>query len=256
MRFKDKVVIVTGAAKGIGWGIAKVFSQEGARLVVVDWDEENGVKTAQELCGAGGEAIFVKCDVSNEDQVVAMINKTIETFGRLDVLVNNAGIGVYKTITDASSADWNRALAVNLTGQFLCSRYAIPHMQKLGKGAIVNISSVHSFQTVNGAAPYAASKGGVFALTHSMAIDYGPTIRVNAIAPGWVLTPLIQGIFDSYPDPAAQQQAVEQRQVMKRIGVPEDIGYAAAFLASDEASFITGTQLFVDGGLTAQLESW
>jgi NAD(P)-dependent dehydrogenase (short-subunit alcohol dehydrogenase family) len=129
-------------------------------------------------------------------------------------------------------------------------------MQRQGKGNIINMSSVHSFQTVNGAAPYAASKGGITALTRSMAIDYGPTIRVNAIAPGWVLTPLIQSIFNSYPDPAAQQRAVEQRQVMKRIGRPEDIGYAAAFLASDEADFITGTQLFVDGGLTAQLESW
>lgn len=256
MSFKDKTVIVTGAAKGIGWGIAKVFSQEGAKVVVVDWDAENGEKTAQELGAAGGDAIFVKCDVSNEDQVKAMIDKTIETYGRIDILVNNAGIGVYKTITDATSVDWDHCLDVNLKGQFLCSRYAIPHMQKLGKGAIVNISSVHSFQTVNGVGPYAASKGGIWALTRSMAIDYGPTIRVNAIAPGWVLTPLIQSIFDSYPDPAAQQKAVEQRQVMKRIGRPEDIGYAAAFLASDEADFITGTQLFVDGGLTSQLETW
>jgi NAD(P)-dependent dehydrogenase (short-subunit alcohol dehydrogenase family) len=256
MKFKDKTAIVTGAAKGIGWGVAKVFSQEGAKVVVVDWDAENGVKTAQELCAVGGEAIFVKCDVSDEEQVKAMIDKTIETYGRIDILVNNAGIGVYKRITDATSEDWDRCLDVNLKGQFLCSRYAIPHMQKAGKGAIINISSVHSFQTVNGAGPYAASKGGITALTRSMAIDYGPTIRVNSIAPGWVLTPLIQGIFDSYPDPAGQQRAVEQRQVMKRIGRPEDIGYAAAFLASDEADFITGTQLFVDGGLTAQLETW
>jgi NAD(P)-dependent dehydrogenase (short-subunit alcohol dehydrogenase family) len=145
---------------------------------------------------------------------------------------------------------------VNLKGVFLCSKYALPHIQQAGKGAIVNISSVHSHATVNGVAPYAASKGGITALTRNMAIDYGPAIRVNSIAPGWVLTPLIQGIFDSYPDPAAQQQAVEQRQVMKRIGRPEDVGQAAAFLASDEAGFITGAQLFVDGGLTAQLESW
>jgi NAD(P)-dependent dehydrogenase (short-subunit alcohol dehydrogenase family) len=129
-------------------------------------------------------------------------------------------------------------------------------MQKIGKGAIVNISSVHSHATVNGVGPYAASKGGITALTRNMAIDYGPAIRVNSIAPGWVLTPLIQSIFDSYDNPTEQRQAVEKRQVMKRIGIPEDIGYAAAFLASDEASFITGTQLFVDGGLTAQLESW
>ena len=256
MTFENKVAIVTGSAKGIGWGIAKVLCEKGAKMVIVDWDEENGKKTADELRSKGGEAIFVKCDVSNEAQVKAMIDKAVETYGRIDVLVNNAGIGVYKTILDATSEDWDRCLGVNLRGVFLCSKYAIPHMQKIGKGAIVNISSVHSYATVNGVGPYCASKGGITALTRNMAIDYGPAIRVNSIAPGWVLTPLIQSIFDSYDDPADQQRQVERRQVMKRIGVPEDIGYAAAFLASDEASFITGTQLFVDGGLTAQLESW
>jgi NAD(P)-dependent dehydrogenase (short-subunit alcohol dehydrogenase family) len=256
MRHKNKIVIVTGAAKGIGWGIAKVFVQEGAKVAVVDWDEENGKKAAQEFRDSGGQAIYIKCDVSNEDEVKAMIQKVLDEYGRIDILVNNAGIGVYKTLLDATSADWDRCLGVNLKGVFLCSKYAIPHMQALGKGAIVNISSVHSWATVNGVAPYAASKGGISALTRNMAIDYGPTIRVNAIAPGWVLTPLIQSIFDSYPDPADQRKQVERRQVMKRIGIPEDIGYAASFLVSDEASFITGAHLFVDGGLTAQLESW
>ncbi len=256
MRLENKVAIVTGAGKGIGWGIAKVFSQEGAKVVVVDWDEEAGKKTAEEIRQSGGDAIFVHCDVSNEEQVKAMVQATLDKYGRIDVLVNNAGIGVYKPVLEATSEDWDRCLAVNLKSVFLCSKYVIPHMQAAGKGAIVNISSVHSHATVNGVAPYAASKGGITALTRNMAIDYGPAIRVNAIAPGWVLTPLIQSIFDSYPDPAAQRRLVEQRQVMKRIGRPEDIGYAAAFLASDEASFITGTQLFVDGGLTAQLESW
>ncbi|MBC6935840.1 MAG: SDR family NAD(P)-dependent oxidoreductase [Chloroflexi bacterium] len=256
MRLKDRVAIVTGAAKGIGWGIATVLAKEGAKVVVVDWDEQDGPKTAAEIRDGGGDASFVKCDVSDEDQVKAMVQAALDQYGRIDILVNNAGIGVYKTITDATSEDWDRCLGVNLKGVFLCSKYAIPHMQKIGKGAIVNISSVHAYANVNGTSPYAASKGGVTALTRAMAMDYSPTIRVNAIAPGWVLTPLIQSIFDSYPDPAAQQRLVEQRQVMKRIGRPEDVGYAAAFLASDEASFITGVQLFVDGGLTAQLESW
>jgi NAD(P)-dependent dehydrogenase (short-subunit alcohol dehydrogenase family) len=256
MRLKDQTAIVTGAAKGIGWGVAKIFVQEGAKVVVVDWDEENGEKTTEELCKAGGECIFVKCDVSNEDQVKAMIEKTLQVFGQVNVLVNNAGVGVYKSFMDATNADWDRALNVNLKGHVFCSRGVVPHMQAQGKGAIVNISSVHAFQTVNGVAPYATSKGGVFALTHAMAIDLAPIIRVNAIAPGWVYTPLIQSIFDSYADPAGQRQEVERRALMKRIGRPEEIGYAAAFLASDEASFITGTQLFVDGGLTAQLESW
>lgn len=256
MRFENKVAIVTGAGKGIGWGIAKVFSGEGAKVVVVDWDEEAGETRAEEIRQSGGDAIFVNCDVSNEEQVKAMVQATIDKYGRIDVLVNNAGIGVYKTVLETTSDDWDHCLAVNLKGVFLCSKYAIPHMQAVGKGVIVNISSVHSHATVNGVAPYAASKGGITALTRNMAIDYGPAIRVNAIAPGWVLTPLIQSIFDGYDDPAEQQRLVEQRQVMKRIGRPEDIGHAAAFLASDEASFITGTQLFVDGGLTAQLEVW
>ncbi len=256
MRHENKVVIVTGSAKGIGWGIAKVFVQEGAKVAVVDWDETTGKKTAEEFRNAGGQAIYIKCDVSNEDEVKAMIQSVLDEYGHIDFLVNNAGVGVYKTVLDATSEDWDRCLGVNLKGVFLCSKYAIPHMQAAGKGAIVNISSVHSWATVNGVAPYAASKGGITALTRNMAIDYGPTIRVNAIAPGWVLTPLIQSIFDSYSDPADQRSQVERRQVMKRIGMPEDIGHAASFLASDEASFITGTQLFVDGGLTAQLESW
>jgi len=256
MKLKDRAAIVTGAAKGIGWGIAKVFIQEGAKVVIVDWDEENGEKTNKELRDAGGDTIFVKCDVSNEEQVKAMFDKSMKAFGQIDVLVNNAGVGVYKSFMDATMADWDRALNVNLKGEILCARSVVPQMLKRGKGVIVNISSVHSFQTVNGVAPYATSKGGVYALTHAMAIDLAPTIRVNAIAPGWIYTPLIQSIFDSYADPAAQRKEIERRAIMKRIGRPEEVGAAAAFLASDEASFITGTQLFVDGGLTAQLESW
>lgn len=256
MRLEGKTAIVTGAAKGIGSGIARVLAEEGARVALADWDEQVGRETTAEMSESGAEAIFIACDVSNEEQVKAMIDRVVDEFGGIDILVNNAGVGVYKPVLEASSEEWDHCLAVNLKGVFLCSKYAIPHMQERGKGAIINISSVHSHATVNGVAPYAASKGGITALTRNMAIDYGPTIRVNSIAPGWVLTPLIQGIFDSYDDPAGQQRAVEERQVMKRIGRPEDIGHAAAFLASDEADFITGTQLFVDGGLTAQLESW
>ena len=256
MKLEGKSAIVTGAAKGIGWGIAKIFLEQGARVAVVDWDKEAGESSTAAFTQDGGEALFVECDVSDEKQVKAMVAKVIDVFGGLDVLVNNAGVGIYKPVLETSSEDWDHCLGVNLKGAFLCSKYALPHLQEAGKGAIVNISSVHSHATVNGVAPYAASKGGMTALTRNMAIDYGPEIRVNAIAPGWVLTPLIQGIFDSYDDSAEQQRMVEERQVMKRIGQPEDIGYAAAFLASDEAGFITGTQLFVDGGLTAQLESW
>ncbi len=256
MKLKDRVAIVTGGAKGIGWGIVKVLIQEGAKVVIADWDEVKGLQTAEEMRKAGGDVIYVKTDVSQEEQVKHLVQATIDQYGRIDILVNDAGIGVYKSVLDTTIDDWDRCLAVNLKGQFMCSKYVIPHMLAQGKGAIVNISSVHSFQTANGTAPYCASKGGITALTRNMAIDYGPTIRVNSIAPGWVLTPLIQSIFDGYDDPAEQQRQTEQRQVMKRIGIPEDIGYAVAFLVSDEASFITGTQLYVDGGLTAQLETW
>lgn len=256
MKLKDKVAIVTGGSKGIGWGVATVFSREGAKIAVVARNSQEGEQTVEEIRQNGGKAIFVRCDVSDEDDVKAMAQITLDTYGQIDILVNNAGVGVYKSVLETTSEEWDRCLTIDLKGVFLCSKYVIPHIQAVGKGAIINMSSVHSHATVNGAAPYSASKGGITSLTRNMAIDYGPTIRVNTISPGWVLTPLIEDLFNSYDDPAKQQHAVEQRQVMKRIGTPEDIGNAAAFLASDEASFITGTELFVDGGLTAQLESW
>jgi NAD(P)-dependent dehydrogenase (short-subunit alcohol dehydrogenase family) len=256
IKLKDRIAIVTGAAAGIGKGVSEVFSREGAKVVVVDWSEETGCKTDDQIRCAGGDAIFVMCDVSNEEQVKKVIRKTLETYGKIDIVVNNAGVGTYTSVLDTTSESWDRCLAINLKSVFLFSKYVIPHMQALGKGAIVNMSSVHSRSTVNGVAPYAASKGAITALTRNMAIDYGPTIRVNSIAPGWVWTPLIERLFEGYEDPKAMIKKVEERQVLKRMGTPTDIGNAAAFLASDEAAFITGAQLFVDGGLTAVLEQW
>ena len=257
MKLKDKTAIVTGAAKGIGWGIAKIFVQEGAKVVVVDWDEENGEKTTKELCASWRRMPSLSSAMSRmRTRLRPWSRRPCRSMARSMYWSTTRALASTSHLLDATMADWDRALNVNLKGQVFCSRGVVPHMQAQGKGAIVNISSVHAFQTVNGVAPYATSKGGVYALTHAMAIDLAPTIRVNAIAPGWVYTPLIQSIFDSYADPAAQRKEVERRALMKRIGIPEEIGYAAAFLASDEASFITGTQLFVDGGLTAQLESW
>ena len=257
MKLKDKVAVVTGAGSGIGKGIATVFFREGAKVVVADWDEQAGKKTAEEIRRSGGDAFFVKCDVSNEEQVKAMIQVTIAKYGRINVLVNNAGIGVYKTVLDTTSEEWDRCLAVDLKGVFLCSKYAIPHIKAAGGGAIVNIASVHSYQNVGGTAPYAASKGGVVALTRVMAIDYGrDKIRVNAVCPGWIDTPLTQGIFADSPDPEKARRDVERRQILGRLGTPEEVGEAAAFLASDEASYITGASLMVDNGMTAQLETW
>lgn len=256
MKLKDRVAIVTGGGAGIGSGCARVLAQEGAKVVVVDWDESTGEETAASIREAGGEATFFKCDVSDDDQVAEVVEKVVQQFGRIEILVNNAGIGVYKSVLDTTVQEWDRCLAVNLRGVYSFSKHCIPHMQAVGHGAIVNMSSVHSHATVKGVAPYAASKGAITALTRNMALDYAPTIRVNSIAPGWVLTPLIEGIFESSGDAAGMKKNVSERQVMQRIGTPEDIGQAAAFLVSDEASFITGTELKVDGGLTCLLEQW
>lgn len=254
MRLQDRVAIVTGAAKGIGRGIASVFASEGATVVVADVDRDGGEETVAELRGDG---TFVACDVSQEDQVKKLMQETVDRFGALDVLVNNAGVGVYQPLTEATVEDFDRALAVNLRGPFLCSKYAVPHLRESANGSIVNIASVHSVQNVGGTVPYASSKGGVAALTRASAIDLAPDgIRVNAICPGWIDTPLIRGIFQEADDPEGMRGEVERRQLLGRLGTPEEVGKAALFLASDEASYVTGTLVFVDNGMTAQLETW
>ncbi len=257
MKLKDKVAIITGAAMGIGKGIAAVFGREGAKLVLADVNTSEGRKTCDELKKLGYEAIFVECDVSKEAPVKALVQAAVEQFGAVHILVNNAGIGFYKTVLETTSEEWDNCLGINLKGAFLCSKYAIPHMQAAGGGAIVNMGSVHSYQNSSREAAYAASKGGILALTRQMAIDFGKDkIRVNCICPGWIYTPNVQRIFDRYEDPASFRQEVEHRQILGRIGTPEDVGEAAAFLASDESSYVTGSSVMVDNGMTALLESW
>jgi len=252
----DEVAVVTGGSKGIGSGICKVLAKHGARVLVADVDVAAGKQLASEIEEAGGFARPARCDVSREEDFRALFDSVVQQFGRLDVLVNNAGIGGYRAIAETTLAAWEACMRVDLTGVFLGCRCAIPHMLKQGKGAIVNISSVHAIRSVNGCAAYDAAKGGVSALTRQAAIDYAPTIRVNTVSPGWTMSENVRNIFAMYPDPKAQQRLVEERQVMKRIGTPEDIGNAVAFLASDYAAFVTGVELFVDGGLTCQLERW
>jgi NAD(P)-dependent dehydrogenase (short-subunit alcohol dehydrogenase family) len=257
VRLAGKVAIVTGAAMGIGKGIAAVFAREGARVVLADVDAEAGRAAEDELRGRAQQAVFVRADVSDEAQVRELVATAERTYGALHVLVNNAGIGVYTRVPETSREQWDRCLAVNLTGVFLCCKHAIPLIKASGGGSIVNIASVHAYQNVGATAPYAASKGGVVALTRVMAIDHARDgIRVNAICPGWVDTPLIRGIFAASPDPEGMRRQVAGRQLLGRLGTPEDIGHAALYLASDEASFVTGASLFVDSGLTAQLETW
>lgn len=256
MRLQDKVAIVTGAAKGIGRGVAEVFVSEGAKVTVADVDEDAGPSTVDDLTD-GGTAMFVPCDVSQEGDVEELIDTTVEHFGSLDILVNNAAVGIYKSLTDSTLDDFERALGVNLRGPFLCSKMAVPHLEASGSGSIVNIASVHSVQNVGETVPYASSKGGVASLTRASAIDLAPRgIRVNAICPGWIDTPLIRGIFAEAEDPEEMRTEVERRQLLGRLGRPEEVATAAVFLASDDASYVTGSLLFVDNGMTAQLETW
>ncbi|MGH2399659.1 MAG: SDR family NAD(P)-dependent oxidoreductase [bacterium] len=251
------MAIVTGSAMGIGAGIAAVLAREGARVVVADVNEEEGKRTADQVRAIGGEAMFIRTDVGDEAQVRAMVDRTVSQHGRLHILVNNAAIGVYTPVHETTTEAWERCLRVNLTGPFLCSKYALPHIKASGGGAIVNIASVHAYQNVGGTAPYAASKGGLAALTRVMAIDYAKdNIRVNAICPGWIYTPLIEGIFKASGDAEGMKRQVAQRQLLGRLGTPEDIGHAVLYLVSNDSSFVTGTSLFVDSGLTAQLETW
>ena len=258
MRLEGNVAIVTGAAQGIGEGIAGELVREGAAVVVADVAEDGASAVAERLTSDGGRAIAVACDVSDEEQVRLLVDRAVSELGDLHVYVNNAAIGVYTPLTETSVEEFDRCLAVNLRGVFLGTKHAALAMQAAGHGgSIVNIASVHSVQNVGGTVPYAASKGGVAALTRAAAIDLAPAgIRVNAICPGWVDTPLIRGIFESDPDPHAARQAVERRQLLGRLGRPEEIGRAAVFLAGDDSSYVTGTLLFVDSGMTAQLETW
>jgi NAD(P)-dependent dehydrogenase (short-subunit alcohol dehydrogenase family) len=256
MRLNNQVAIITGAAQGIGKGIAQVFLREGARVAIVDMDEKKGKNTAFELDPEGDKVFFVGCDLTEEDQVIQMVSKVISKFNRIDILINNVGASMSKPICETTLSEWEACMDTNLKCTFLCCKHVIPYMLSSGKGAIVNISSVLGYASDKRSAPYAAAKSGVIGLTRSLAVDYGPVVRANSIVPGWVLTPQMQSeFFDRMDDPVGERTQVEQNMAMKRLGLPEDIGYAALFLISDEASYITGTQLFVDGGQCAQLRT-
>jgi NAD(P)-dependent dehydrogenase (short-subunit alcohol dehydrogenase family) len=258
MSLEGRVAVVTGAAQGIGEGIATELAREGAVVALTDVDEEGAAAVAERLTGEGRRAVAVKCDVSAEKDVQAVVQRAVSELGGLHIYVNNAALGIYTAVTETKVEDFDRCLAVNLRGVFLGIKHAALAMQASGDGgSIINIGSVHSVQNVGGTAPYAASKGGVAALTREAAIDLAPAgIRVNAICPGWVDTPLVRGIFESDADPAEARRAVERRQLLGRLGRPEEIGRAAVFLAGDDSSYMTGSLLFVDSGMTAQLETW
>ncbi|MGP7817898.1 SDR family NAD(P)-dependent oxidoreductase [Niallia sp. 01092] len=248
MRLKDKVAIVTGGSQGIGEGIARTFGKNGAKIVLADVNEELGAKLVDQLASEGIESIFVKTDVSSEEDVIAVVKAGVERFGGIDLLINNAAINVRKSAVDTSLEEWQKVIGVNLTGAFLCSKYSIPEMEKRGGGAIVNIASWHAEKTITRLAAYAASKGGMTALTRQMALDCGPkNIRVNAVCPSTVKTPLLDLTFASLPDPEEAFKQTLEFQPFGRIGTVDDIANACLFMCSDEATYVSGQTLMVDG---------
>ena len=249
-RFEDKVAIITGAAQGIGKGVAERLSAEGAAVVVADIDVERGRQTAEALTNTGGRALFIHTDVTDEAAVGHLIEETADQFGRIDILVNNAGASPRRPLAELSLVDWRGLIDLNLTSMFLCARSTLPYLRKSAGASIVNIASLHAFLTVPGLSAYAAAKGGVVALTRSMAIEFAPDVRVNAIAPGVIET---EAWFNAVEDVEAARQHRLKFHPVGRLGRPEDIAAAVAFLASEDAAFITGVTLPVDGGLTTQL---
>jgi NAD(P)-dependent dehydrogenase (short-subunit alcohol dehydrogenase family) len=256
-KLSDRVSIVTGAASGIGRAIALAMGAAGARVVVSDVQREGGEATAKAIRDAGGEAIFKACDVSEAEQVSELIAATLEHFGRLDVLVNNAGIsGGAKSLHELSLETWDRVIAVNLRGPFLCAKSAIPHLIAGGGGAIINIASTYGLIGAPLAPAYCASKGGLVNLTRQLAVDYGANkIRVNAICPGYVDTDMGGHRASLPPQQAAaahaRREANAALQPLGRQAQVEEIARVAVFLASDESSFMTGSIVTVDGGCTA-----
>ena len=253
MRLKDKVALITGAGSGIGERTAILFAAEGARVAVADYDFSKAEKTVATIKGDGGEAVSIQADVARGEDVKRMVADTVKSYGRLDILFNNAGISHVGAVVDTEEEDWDRVLGINLKGIYLGSKYAIPEMIKGGGGSIINMSSIAGLAALVERAAYCASKGGVISLTKSIAIDYiDQNIRVNCLCPGTVDTPLARGIIERQPDPEAEIESMMARQAMGRFATAEEIAFAALYLASDESSYVTGSPLIIDGGATAR----
>lgn len=253
MKLKDRVAIVTGAGSGIGRGIAQCLAEEGGTVVINDIKPEGARETERLLLQQGAQASVVVSDISTPAGATDAIEAAIRTYGRLDLLVNNAGIQGNKPIAALEPEEWDAILDVNLKGIYLCSKSAIPFLAK-NHGVIVNISSVHARATIEGFTAYAASKAGIVGLTRALALECAPMgIRVNAVSPGTIDTSLLQEFFDSFEDPAQARKDYLRFQPMGRFGTPQDIGKLVAFLASDDASFITAAEFVADGGKTACL---
>jgi NAD(P)-dependent dehydrogenase (short-subunit alcohol dehydrogenase family) len=250
-KLDGKVALITGAAMGIGKAAAVALAREGAAVMVTDIDDQAGAVTVDEISAAGGQARYQHADVSVTADVEAAVAQTIQHFGGLHILVNNAAQAIAGSVTDIDEATWIRVLNLNLTSVWRGMKYAIPHMIAAGGGSIINISSVQSLLGFKGWSAYAAAKGGINALTQQAAVDYAShRIRVNSIAPGTIMTPMNVRIFEEAADREALVAGWNELHALGRFGEPHEVGAAVAFLASDDSSFITGEILRVDGGAT------
>jgi len=243
----NKIAIVTGGSSGIGRASSILFAKEGAKVIVSDINDKAGEDVVKTIKGNGGEAFFVRCDITKEDQTRNLITKAVEKYGRLDVLYNNAGIGMVKLLPEMTEQEWDRIFNINVKGAFLCSKYAIPQMKKQGGGAIVNTASNWGLIAYPHWPAYCATKGAVVMLTKALAIDHAPdNIRVNCVCPGNIDTPLLRAGI------AAEGSFKEATKTMGRLAKPEEVAYLALFLASDESSYVTGAAVVVDNGESAR----
>jgi NAD(P)-dependent dehydrogenase (short-subunit alcohol dehydrogenase family) len=252
---EQKVALVTGGGSGIGRASAIAFSREGAEVIVSDIDITGGEETIRLIQAAGGTAIFVQADVARATEVEALVKKGVETYGRLDCALNNAGIqGEIRQTAECSEENWNHIIAINLTGVWLCMKHELAYMLSQGSGTIVNTASNFGLVGSQGMPAYSASKHGVLGLTKTAALEYAKVgIRVNAVCPGPTQTPLVDRILSQQPQLATQiVEAIKAREPVGRMGQPEEIAEAVVWLCSEAASFVTGIALAVDGGFVAQ----
>lgn len=251
MRLSNKIAVVTGAGSGIGRATAKLFAAEGAQVVIAEFNTEQGEEVARQI---GERAIFVPTDVVKPEQVTGLFHEVERRFGKLDILISNAGKPYQLTSLMASEDDWDECLNLNLRSSWLCARAAHPLLLAAGGGSIVTIASTQGYRANKNSFPYSAAKGGLLALTRNLAIEYaGEKIRVNAIIPGQIESVRTEPYFNSFRDPAEARRRVLSTFPLGRLGKPEDVAKAVLFLASDDAEWITGTWLTVDGGRDAAL---
>jgi NAD(P)-dependent dehydrogenase (short-subunit alcohol dehydrogenase family) len=248
-RLLNKIAIVTGSGQGIGAATARCFAAEGAIVVVAEQNAETGTRVAEELVDSGARALFVHTDVTDRASVSTMAAAVEKNFGTPHILVNNAGVNVFRDPLQTTDDEWRRCMAVDLDGVWICCKAVLPSMLAVGRGAIVNIASTHSFKIIPGCFPYPVAKHALLGLTRALAIEYAARgIRVNSIAPGYIETPIAISYWNTFPDPEAEKRRAYELHPPKRVGRPEEVAWTAVFLASDEAPFINAETIVIDGG--------